>query len=88
MQVVSIGDNLYEMSKPVFWENKKKISICHSAENLPRVLKARKRISSYNKVFKYKCRDLSKSARPAEPRYALPLQKSIDPDNLASSDAI
>ena len=26
MQIVSIGDNLHEMSKPVFWENKKNIS--------------------------------------------------------------
>ena len=24
MQIVSLGDNLHEMSNPVFWENKKK----------------------------------------------------------------
>ena len=24
MQIVSLGDNLRDMSKPVFWENKKK----------------------------------------------------------------
>ena len=25
MQIVSIGDNLHEMSNPIFWEKKKKI---------------------------------------------------------------
>ena len=29
METVSIGDNLHEMSKPVFWENKKNISKYH-----------------------------------------------------------
>ena len=28
MQIVSIGDNLHEMSKPVFRENKKNFSVC------------------------------------------------------------
>ena len=28
MQIVSNGDNLQEMSKPLFWENKKISSIC------------------------------------------------------------
>ena len=32
MQIVSIGDNLHEMSNSVFWENKKKINML-SAEN-------------------------------------------------------
>ena len=27
MQIVSYGDNLHVMSKPVFWENKKNIII-------------------------------------------------------------
>ena len=27
MQIVSNGDNLHEMSNPVFWENKKKKKI-------------------------------------------------------------
>ena len=25
MHIVSLGDNLHEMQKPIFWENKKKI---------------------------------------------------------------
>ena len=29
MQIVSLVDNLHEMSKPVFWKNKKIISLCH-----------------------------------------------------------
>ena len=32
MQIVSIGDNLHEMSNPVFWENKKKYFQMSSAE--------------------------------------------------------
>ena len=32
MQIVSNGDNLYEMSKPVLWEKQEKISKCSSAE--------------------------------------------------------
>ena len=28
MQIVSSGDNLHEMSKPVIWKNKKYISKC------------------------------------------------------------
>ena len=24
MQIVSLGDNLHEVSKPIFWKNKKK----------------------------------------------------------------
>ena len=31
---VCIGENLHEMSKPVFWENKKKYFNMSSAENL------------------------------------------------------
>ena len=31
---VSFGDNLHEMSKPIIWENKKKITICRL--NLPK----------------------------------------------------
>ena len=38
MQIVSIGDNLHEMSNPVFWENKKNISKCHLQKNLFRML--------------------------------------------------
>ena len=34
-QVVSNGDNLLEMSNPVFWKNKKNISICHLMKILP-----------------------------------------------------
>ena len=32
MQVVSIGDNLHEMSQPVIWENKKNVISLSSAE--------------------------------------------------------
>ena len=28
MQIVSIGDDLHEISNPVFWENKKNITKC------------------------------------------------------------
>ena len=38
MQIVSNGDNLHEMSKLVFWEKKKNISICCLLKILPRVL--------------------------------------------------
>ena len=33
MQIVFSGDNLHEMSKPIFWENKKKYFDMLSAEN-------------------------------------------------------
>ena len=33
MQIVSNGDNLHEMLKPVFWEKKKKYFKMSSAEN-------------------------------------------------------
>ena len=33
MQIVSTGDNLHEISKPIFWENKKKYFNMSSAEN-------------------------------------------------------
>ena len=32
MQIVSIGDNLHEVSNPVFWENKKNTINLSSAE--------------------------------------------------------
>ena len=32
MQIVSIGDNLHEMSDPIFWENKKNIINLSSAK--------------------------------------------------------
>ena len=31
MQFVSLGDNLHEISKPVFWEKSKKKNICLSS---------------------------------------------------------
>ena len=35
MQIVSIGDNLHEMSNPIFWENKKNIlNIIHVSAEL------------------------------------------------------
>ena len=38
MQIVSIGDNLHEMSKPIFRESKKNISVRGLLKILPRVL--------------------------------------------------
>ena len=38
MQIVSIGDNLYEMSNPVSGKNKKTISKCRLLKILRRVL--------------------------------------------------
>ena len=38
----SIGDNLPEMSNPIFWENKKNISKCHLLKILVRVLSVNK----------------------------------------------
>ena len=32
MQIVSNGDDLHEMSNPVFWENKKNVTYLSSAE--------------------------------------------------------
>ena len=37
MQIVLLGDSLHEISKPVFWENKKKI-IRHFAENMLKII--------------------------------------------------
>ena len=45
MQIVSSGDNLHEMSNPVFWKklekNKKKITNLPSAELAQRVIKTK-----------------------------------------------
>ena len=38
MQIVSIGDNLHEMSNHVFWENKKYVTYLSSAEFAQRVV--------------------------------------------------
>ena len=38
MQIVSNGDNLCELSTPVYWENKKNTSICRLLKILPRML--------------------------------------------------
>ena len=38
MQIVSDEVNLHEMSKPVYWENKKNIAKCCLLKILPRVL--------------------------------------------------
>ena len=42
MQIVSNGDNLHEMSNPVFWEIKKNISKCRLLKFLLRVLSVNK----------------------------------------------
>ena len=41
MQIVSIGDNLHEMSNPVFWEKNKKniINLSSTTELAQRVVK-------------------------------------------------
>ena len=39
MQIASNGNNLCEMSNPVFWENKKNIISLSSAESAQRVVK-------------------------------------------------
>ena len=39
MQIVSIGDNLHEMSNPVFWEKKKSITNLSYAELAQAVIK-------------------------------------------------
>ena len=36
-QIVFSGDNMHEMSNPVFWENKKNTSKCHLLKILTRV---------------------------------------------------
>ena len=38
MQIVAMGDNLHEMSNPVFWEEQENISKCRLLRTLPRVL--------------------------------------------------
>ena len=38
MQIVSEGDNLHELSNPIFWEKEEKYFKMSSAANLPRVL--------------------------------------------------
>ena len=38
MQIVSLGDNLHELWKPIFWKNKKKRYFKMSADFLPRLL--------------------------------------------------
>ena len=35
MQIVSLGDNLHEMSKPILWKNEKNIINLVSAELAP-----------------------------------------------------
>ena len=38
MQIVSYGDNLHELSNPIFWENKEDISKCRPLKFLPSML--------------------------------------------------
>ena len=38
MQIVSLGDNLHEISNPSFWDNKKIISKCFLLKLLPNML--------------------------------------------------
>ena len=41
MQIVSVGDNLHEMLKPVFYENKTNILKCRLLMFLPSMLNAK-----------------------------------------------
>ena len=41
MQIVSNGDNLHEMSKPVFWEKKEKVIYSSSAGLVQSVIKVK-----------------------------------------------
>ena len=43
---MQIGDNLHEMSKPVFW--KKNISVCSLLKILPRVLSIKGKAGIYH----------------------------------------
>ena len=56
MQIVSIDDDLYEMSNYVFWENKKLISNFHLQKTLPIVWNIEKinKILSIGTVFREK----------------------------------
>ena len=50
MQIVSLGDNLHEMTKPILWENKKNIINLSSAESTQRVVKIKITIMTNNKA--------------------------------------
>ena len=51
MQIVSNGDNLHEMSNPVFWENKKNITNMSSVELAQRVVKVDKLVCLQTQLF-------------------------------------
>ena len=51
MQVVSTGDNLHEMSKPVFWEKQEKYFKMLSAENFTQRAKCKEPIRKYKKLL-------------------------------------
>ena len=44
VQIVSRGDNLHEISKPIFWKNKKNIISLSSAEFAQRVVKVKNEV--------------------------------------------
>ena len=46
MQIISLRDTLHELSKPIFWDNKKIIDNLASAELAERVVKADDRQNS------------------------------------------
>ena len=52
MQIVSSGNNLHEMSKPVFWEKFKKNTINLSSTELAhRVIKVKKKKKEEKNIF-------------------------------------
>ena len=50
MQIVPFGDNLHEISNPVFWENKKNTVNLSSAEIAKRVVKVNEWFSMTNSI--------------------------------------
>ena len=48
MHIVSLGDNLHEMSNPILWENKKKNINMSSAEFAHSVVKVKEVVKIYH----------------------------------------
>ena len=74
MQIVSNGDNLHEMSEPVFWGYKKKVSKCRLLKILARVLRVKNTImkgkpmnyiwiSAHDRIFSLKMSSATRKER-------------------------
>ena len=55
MQIVSLGDNLHEISDPVFWEHKKNITNLSSAEFSQRVVKVKQIATLFGQTWGKYC---------------------------------